>query len=68
MRQLHQGDIGLTIDEFFSRRPLGRLRNGDASTKTLVSSIARRSSAFGLSGYGERAAAALPRPSSARPK
>ncbi|MBL9068924.1 MAG: DUF885 family protein [Sphingopyxis sp.] len=41
---------------------LGRLRNGDASTKTLVSSIARRSSAFGLSGYGERAAAAFEGP------
>ena len=41
---------------------LGRLRDGDASTKTLVSSIARRSSALGLSGYGERAAAAFEGP------
>jgi uncharacterized protein (DUF885 family) len=41
---------------------LGRLRDGDASTKTLVSSIARRSSALGLSGYGERAAAAFDGP------
>lgn len=38
---------------------LGRLRDGDVATKTLVASIARRSIALGLSGYGERAAAAF---------
>src|SRR3546814_3935792 len=36
---------------------LGRLRDGDVAGKTLVASIARRSTAIGLSGYGERAAA-----------
>ncbi len=35
---------------------LARLRDGDVAGKTLVTSIARRSTALGLSGYGERAA------------
>lgn len=35
---------------------LGRLRDGDAASKTLVASIAKRSTSIGLPGYGERAA------------
>lgn len=35
---------------------LGKLRDGAASGKTLVTSIARRSEALGLTGYGDRAA------------
>ena len=35
---------------------LGRLQGGDVATKTLVASIAKRSTTLGLAGYGERAA------------
>lgn len=41
---------------------LRRLRDGDAASKTLVASIAKRSTAIGLSGYGERAAAVFEGP------
>jgi uncharacterized protein (DUF885 family) len=41
---------------------LARLRDGDVAGKTLVASIARRSAAIGLSGYGERAAAVFEGP------
>lgn len=41
---------------------LGRLRDGDVAGKTLVASIAKRSTAIGLSGYGERAAAVFEGP------
>lgn len=41
---------------------LARLRDGDVAGKTLVASIARRSAEIGLSGYGDRAAAAFEGP------
>ncbi len=41
---------------------LARLRDGDAATKTLVVSIARRSTALGLDGYGARAQAVFEGP------
>ncbi|WP_337180432.1 DUF885 domain-containing protein [Sphingopyxis granuli] len=41
---------------------LARLRDGDVASKTLVASIARRSAAIGLDGYGERAAAVFEGP------
>lgn len=41
---------------------LARLRDGDVAGKTLVASIARRSAEVGLSGYGDRAAAAFEGP------
>lgn len=43
-------------------KQLARLRDGDVAGKTLVASIARRSAATGLSGYGERAAAVFEGP------
>lgn len=36
---------------------LGRLRDGDAASKTIVASLARRSNAIGLTGYDARAQA-----------
>ena len=36
---------------------LGRLRDGDAASKTIVASLARRASAIGLTGYDARAQA-----------
>ncbi|HEY0597008.1 DUF885 domain-containing protein [Sphingopyxis sp.] len=41
---------------------LARLRDGDVAGKTLVASIARRSTAIGLAGYGDRAAAVFEGP------
>lgn len=41
---------------------LARLQGGDVAAKTLVASIAKRSGAIGLSGYGERAAAVFEGP------
>ena len=41
---------------------LGRLRDGDVASKTLVASIAKRSTAIGLTGYGDRAAAVFEGP------
>ena len=41
---------------------LARLRDGDVAGKTLVASITRRSAEVGLSGYGDRAAAAFEGP------
>ena len=41
---------------------LARLRDGDVAGKTLDASIARRSAEIGLSGYGDRAAAAFEGP------
>lgn len=41
---------------------LGRLRDGDVASKTLVASIAKRSTAIGLTGYGDRAAAVFAGP------
>src|SRR3546814_18040956 len=46
---------------------LGRLRDGDVAGQTLVASIARRSTAIGLSGYGQRAAAVFAGPIRAAP-
>ena len=41
---------------------LGRLRDGDVASKTLVASISKRSTAIGLTGYGDRAAAVFAGP------
>ncbi|WP_447753455.1 DUF885 domain-containing protein [Sphingopyxis fribergensis] len=41
---------------------LARLRDGDVAGKTLVASIAKRSTAIGLAGYGDRAAAVFEGP------
>lgn len=41
---------------------LARLRDGDVAGKTLVASIAKRSAAIGLAGYGESAAAVFEGP------
>jgi uncharacterized protein (DUF885 family) len=55
----HNAASGVIAPRFILEQALmqlGKLHDGPASGKTLVTSIARRSAALGLTGYGERAA------------